>query len=280
MTSTYTIFTGCSYTEGIELPDTKNNKNLWVNMLYNSSKNLSKTKLLNLGVSGSSNIEIFQQSINALSSYNCRYLFVAWTSLYRYRFSLGAELYNVGQYWNAVTPLVDISLNPDITYTKQYLTDIRNKFFSLHHDHYEIVKILSFSSVIARLCKKLNIEVYFVNNILPWDPGYFDVVYNQNRVPSDTTLYTQKLLNAKTRDDKEFFKIYDTIHQEYHNSGGLLECQWLNLDRSFRGHFLFDLGNDDLHPGEISHQKFGEYLIEILQKKIDLNNNGNRINFN
>jgi hypothetical protein len=268
MTTAYTIFTGCSYTEGIGLPNTINNKNLWVNMLYDSSENLSKTKLLNLGVGASSNLEIFQQSINALSSYNCRYLFVAWTALYRYKFSLGAELYDVGQHWNASTPLVDVNLNPDITYTKKYLTDIKNKFFSLHHDHYEIVKILAFTSAIIRLCKKLNVEVYFVNNILPWDPGYFNTVSNQNRVPSNTTLYTQKLLNAQTRDDEEFFKIYDVIHQEYRNTGGLLECQWLNLDRSFRNHFLLDLGDDDLHPGELSHQKFGEYLIEILQKKL------------
>jgi len=266
MTTTYTIFTGCSYTEGIGLPNTNNNKNLWVNMLYNSCKNLSRTKLLNLGVGGSSNLEIFQQSINALSSYKVRYLFVAWTSLYRYKFSLGAELYDVGQYWSASTPLVDVDLNPNITYTKKYLTDIKNKFFSLHHDHYEIVKILAFVSTIACLCKKLNVKVYFVNNILPWDSGYFNIATNQNCVPSNTTPYTQKLLNAKTRDDEEFFKIYNTIHQDYHNSGGLLECQWLNLDHSFYDHFFLDLGDDDLHPGELSHQKFGEYLIENFSK--------------
>ena len=68
MSQEYTVFTGCSYTEGIGLPNTTLNENLWVNILYNSSNELLKTKLLNLGLGGSSNLEIFQKSLNALAS--------------------------------------------------------------------------------------------------------------------------------------------------------------------------------------------------------------------
>jgi hypothetical protein len=262
----YTIFTGCSYTEGIGLKNTTNNEHLYVNKLYNSFDCLLKTTLLNLGVGGSSNSEIFQNSINAVTTNNCKYLFVEWTSLYRYKFSLGVEVYEVGQYWSPNQPLIDVKINPNISYSKHYLENIKNKFLSLHHDHYEIIKILQYSITINRLCKKLGVDVYFINGILPWDYHYFDYISNETRLPSDTTLYTQELLNAKTRNDEEFFKLYDRVHQEYQNTKGITECIWLNLDSGFRKNFMLDLGNDNQHPGEISHQTFGDHLIESFGK--------------
>lgn len=266
MTTEYTIFTGCSYTEGIGLPDVANDENLWVNILHNSVTELSHTKLLNLGIGGSTNIEIFQRSVDALCSYQCKNLFVAWTSLYRYKFSLGAEVYDVTQYWSAGHKLIDVMLNPYIKISKNFLTDLKNKFFSLHHDHYEILRILGYTATLYRLAGITNTNVYFVNNMLPWDTGYFDQVIGEARVPSDTTPYTQTLLNAETRDDEEFFQIYDSIHQGYVESQGLKNCMWLNLDSGFKENFMLDVGNDDIHPGPRSHRQFGEHLVDSYAK--------------
>ena len=265
MAQKYTVFAGCSYTEGIGLPNTTLNENLWVNILYNSSNELLKTKLLNLGLGGSSNLEIFQKSLNALASYNCKYLFVAWTSLYRYKFSLSVELYDVSQYWSLSQPVNDVSINPSITYSKKYLSDVRNKFFALHHDHCEIVKILNYTATINRISQKLGIEVYFINNILPWDCGFFNAVTNKDRLPSDVTVYTQNLLNSQTRDDEEFFKIYDNIHQDYDDTQGI-QCSWINLDMGFNKQFLLDLGTDNHHPGILSHQQFGNFIADSFNK--------------
>jgi len=270
MTTEYTAFTGCSYTEGIGLPDRVNDKNLWVNVFHNSLNELSHTKLLNLGVGGSTNTEIFQRSVDALCSHKCKHLFVAWTSLYRYKFSLGAELYDVSQYWSPMQPLPDVMLNPNIKLTKNFLNDLKNKFFSLHHDHCEIVKILNYAATLNRLGQKTKTAVYFVNNILPWDAEYFDQVLSTNRLPSDTTTYTQNLLNAKTRDDQEFFQIYDKIHQDYADSLGLQDRNWLNLYSGFSEKFMLDLGDDQYHPGPQSHRKFGEHMIESYIKLQDV----------
>lgn len=271
MTPAHTVFLGCSYTEGVGLPGTISNENLWVNVLHSSCEPLATTILLNLGAGGSTNGEIFQRAIKALADYNCRFLFVAWTSLYRYKFSLGVELYDVRQYWSATDYLIDVSVNPDITFSKKYLTDIKNKFFALHHDHGEIVKILTYTGIIASMCQKLGVQCYFINNILPWDLRYFDHVSDQNRKPSDTTPYTQQLLNADTRDDEEFFKIYDRVHQEYVIAKGPHEPNWLNLDLSFKDNFVSDLGDDGIHPGLVSHGKFGHYLVDRFKK-----NTGNK----
>lgn len=257
-----TIFTGCSFTAGIGLPQTSSDSNLWVNRLYNSSDRLSNTKLVNLGLGGNSNAEIFQQSVNAISLYNCKYLFVAWTSLYRYKFSWGAELHKTNIFWSPISDVShDLRILPDIVYSKKYLNDLKNRFFDLHHDHAEIVKVLNYTSIINRLCQKVGTEVYFINNILPWDQKFFDQITIKNRLPSDTTLYTQKLLNVTSRNDSDFFEIYDKIHAEYYSTGGVHECKWLNLDFGFWLNFCVDVGNDNLHPGIQSHRKFGDYLI-------------------
>jgi hypothetical protein len=266
MTTEYTAFTGCSYTKGIGLPGINCDKNLWVNILHSSLTNLAHTKLLNLGSGGSTNTEIFQRSVDALCSYNCKYLFVAWTSLYRYRFSLGTELYDVTQYWSLGHPLIDVMINPNIKISAQFLTDLKNKFFTMHHDHCEIVKILTYTATLNRLAQKTNTQVFFINAMLPWDSGYFDQVLGANRLPSDTTLYTQNLLNAETRDDQEFFQIYDGIHQDYADSQGLENCDWLNLDSGFKEKFMLDVGNDGSHPGEQSHCAFAEHLIKSYTK--------------
>ena len=101
---------------------------------------------------------------------------------------------------------------------------------------------------------------------MPCDIGYFDTVLSANRLPSDTTLYTQNLLNAETRSDQEFFEIYDGIHKDYADSQGLENCDWLNLDYGFKEKFMLDVGNDGRHPGEQSHCAFAEHLLKCIQK--------------
>jgi hypothetical protein len=262
----YTVFTGCSFTEGVGLPDTKLNKSLWVNRLYNSSESLAKTKLLNLGQGASSNSEIFARSLSAMTEHDCEYLFVCWTTLLRYRFSLGVETYVTEQYWSPHSGIVDVNVNPNITYSKKYLLDVRNKFLALHHDHYEIVKVLNYTRIINQLAQRLRIKAVFVNNILPWDNNYFEYVNKIDRVPADTTEYTQDLLNLKTRSDEEYFVLYDKIHHEYQSIAGLDKCVWLNLHNSFRKNFYLDLGDDNIHPGVASHEAYGDFLAESFEK--------------
>lgn len=261
---TYTIFTGCSFTEGIGLENTKLNPNLWTNIVHNKFNSLKDTKLLNLGVGGSTNDEIFYDTVSAVGTYDCKYLFVAWTSFTRYKINPGVELYDTKLYLSPTTELSDLNLNAGVTYTKKFLSNFRDSMLMLNHDHYHYLKILNYSYTIKMLCKRLNITVFFINTLLPHDAEYFYPVTTEGRVPSDTTVYTQQELNAKTRDDKEFFEIYDQVHKSYAKTGGL-DCAWLNLDTGFRKNFNLDLGLDNFHPGVSSHQTFGAHLIEKLQ---------------
>ena len=257
-----TVFTGCSYPAGIGLTDKSDSNDLWVNILYKSIKELSNTKLLNLAISGSTNQDIFQASIQAVINNDCKYLFVSWTELLRYKLNPATELYDTSLYWTTNSPLNDVNINPNINISANYQKNIRNRFFDLHHPHYLILKILTYSKILSDLCKKLGVTVFFLNSLITnWDNNYFKKIVTTT--PKDTTIYTQKILNLVTRDDKEYLAIYNQIHQDYLITGGL-ECTWLNLYNSFRNDFYLDLGNDNIHPGIKSHRAYSDFLIEKL----------------
>jgi hypothetical protein len=260
----YSAFTGCSYTEGIGLKNTTTDKDLWVNNVHSTL--LKHTDLLNLGKSGATNAEIFQTAIDTVVTYPCQYLFVQWTELLRYKLNPGVETYPTSIFCSTNnTQEFGVDINPGVRYSPAYIENIKNRFFDLHHEHYEIIKVIEYSNIIKKLCNRTGTIVFFINGILPWDENYFDYITDLHRIPSDTTLYTQKQLNADTRDDVEYFLLYDKIHKQY----APLEyskSSWVNLYSGFRSCFYLDIGLDDVHPGVGSHQQFSNHLIENLQE--------------
>jgi len=259
------VFTGCSYTEGIGLKEQSQDPNLWVNRLHSSTN--ANTKLINLGKGGATNHEIFQNSILALTHYPCENLFVAWTELLRFNINPGVELYPTNMFWSRASESREIAVHPSISYSSSYLNNIKNRFFDLHHTHYEIVNVLKYTNIINCLCNQLGVNVFFINAlIIEYDDGYFD--HKDIEVPSDATLRTQEYLNADTRDDQEFIQLYHKIHNDYAATGGLPPgCTWLNLYKSFRRSFYTDRGTDNLHPGPKSHRAFADWLIQNFSNK-------------
>ena len=262
----YSAFVGCSYTQGVGLAKESADPNLWVNIVHSAL--LPTTSLLNLGLGGSTNDEIFCKSVDTVLNHKCQYLFVQWSELNRIKLNPGVETYPTNMFWTSNnTQRIDITVNPGITYNKKYIDDIKHRFFDLQHEHYAIVKILEYSKLVKKLCDQFKITVFFVNGILPWDKNYFDHVYQTNRLPSDTTNYTQTQLNASTRNDDEYFVLYDKIHSAYKDLHFTLD-HWLNLHSGFRECFYLDLALDNLHPGIVSNQKFADHLIENLRTLI------------
>lgn len=260
---TCTVFTGCSYTKGIGLAKESTDTHLWANIFHSAV--LSDTNMLNLAKGGASNLEIFHSAIEATLVPDCKYLFVQWTDLFRFRVNPGVELHSTSIYFGAAQQqAVDVNIHPDITYSAEYIDNIKNRFFDLQHNHYEIVKIIKYSNLIKKLCDRVGITVFFINGILPWDDNYFLQVVIPERLPADTTLYTQKQLDATTRDDIEYFMLYDKIHKDYQELAPT-KHRWLNLYSSFRRCFYLDRGLDNLHPGVASHYQFAQHLIEIYK---------------
>jgi len=87
-------------------------------------------------------------------------------------------------------------------------------------------------------------------------------------MPSDLSAYTRDLLNVDNRDDEEIFKLYDKMHDQYQQAGGIQEDKWLNLYSSMHKGRI-DRAEDEVHPGIISHKNYVEIFTNKLKGAFD-----------
>lgn len=260
----YTLFSGCSYTAGSGFLQEKSDSELWVNIMHSCVSELSTTHLLNVAQGGRSNENIFSDSVYNLTKYNCKYAFVEWTSCPRYELNLGLEMYDTRQIFIPNVPTRDHTLN-DCTYSASYLNKIRDRFTTLSHPHYEIRNLICYVNSLISVANLTGTKIFFINGLCPWDIDYF---YRLTDVlPSSYTNFTKNILNVDNRDDKEIFAIYDKIHNQYNNSGGIHRDCWLNLYSSMSSQKI-DVNSDNIHPGKMSNQLYAEHFSLEFKNKI------------
>jgi hypothetical protein len=259
-----TLFAGCSYTAGVGFAKGKNEPGLWVNLLHKKNDFLNKTKLLNVAESGRSNAGIFQDAVWAILNNNVKYAFVAWTNVIRYEISVGLECYATKAFFIPGSVQFDCKVNSG-TYPASYLQNISDRLTTLAHPHYELVNLIYYINSLILLCDLKKCQLFFVNALCDWDENYF--VKKHNAMPEDYTEYTKHLISITTRDDDEIFKLYEKMHDEYNQAGGIRQDKWLNLYKSLRS-TLTDTNNDDLHPGLHSNSNYYQQLTKALESKL------------
>jgi hypothetical protein len=260
----YTLFAGCSYTYGSGFLQEKDNDDLWVNILHKNVKELSETQILNVAFGGRSNAGIFADAVYNLTKYNCKYAFVEWTSCPRYELELGLETYSTRQCFIPNAPTFDHNLN-DCTYTSSYLNGVRDRFTSLAHPHYEIKNLICYINSLVKIANLTNTKIFFINGACPWDAEYFTQL--TNTLPDSFTKFTKKILNVDNRSDDEIFAIYNKIHNQYKEYGGIQENYWLNLYHSISSEKI-DTNSDNQHPGKLSNQIYAERFSLEFKNKI------------
>ena len=260
-----TLFAGCSYTAGIGFDQEKNEPGLWVNLLHSKNDFLNKTKLLNVATSGRSNAGIFQDAVWTILHNNVKYAFVAWTNVIRYEISVGLECYATKAFFIPGSVHLDCKVNSG-AYPASYLQNISDRLTTLAHPHYELVNLIYYINSLISLCELKKCQLFFVNALCDWDKDYF--VKKHNVLPENYTEYTKQLISITTRDDDEIFKIYEKMHNEYNQSGGIRADKWLNLYKSFRS-TLIDTNNDNLHPGLQSNFNYYQQLVKALDSKLN-----------
>jgi hypothetical protein len=258
----YTLFAGCSYTTGSGFELEKNEPSLWVNRLYH--KCFSHTTQLNVSRGGRSNAGIFQDTVKVLLTYPVEYAIVEWTSMPRYELELGFETYPTRQCFIPNLKCHTHNLN-DINYTSAYLTSICERFTSLAHDYYEISNLIEYVNTIVNLAQLTKTKVFFINGLCPWDNNFF--IKKESVLPSEYTTYTQKLLNTDNRDDNEVFQLYNTMHDNFINLGGIHELLWLNLYNSMRLNKI-DVNDDCVHPGINSNNLYFDLFSNLLTEQL------------
>lgn len=263
------LVAGCSCTSGSGLypvevgANSKDHPALWVNLCHNHIPEFKNLELLNVAKGGFSNLSIFISVLEAMSQYNdIRYIMIAWTSVPRYNFNVGFELYDT---WELFHPNRQFSRDHHLnqgTYTDDYLKSIATRFLALHDLHYEIVNIIKYINIIKNLSGHLGTKLININAICPWDNNFFKVIENCN--PGDYTEFTQEILRVQSRCDEEIFKLYEKQHQDYITAGGICEDTWVNLYDSFVK-LQVDVNHDHKHPGEQSNQLYFELVQKYMQ---------------
>lgn len=270
------VFTGCSFTAGngwIDLPpgdsekiECKDSPSLWVNLCYNQLRQLKDLELVNYGVGGASNAEIFKNTVNAISEYdqNIDIIFCQWTSMPRYQFNIGLELWTTNEAFSPDSrSKFDVNLSNGTTWSGKYLDDLLDRFLVLQHLHNEIINVVEYSNILQRLAQKFNIKLYFINGLCPWDQDYF--IRLNNVLPEEYTPFTKdKILEIKFRSDEDIFKLYNKLHNDYNKAGGIDPTQWINLYSSILDNKI-DVNYDKKHPGTQSNQHYFQQVKTFLE---------------
>jgi hypothetical protein len=250
------IFAGASITAGygwnIENEHDRSSPHMWVNLVHENIPELKKLEKLNIAEHGITNTVIFKKVVNSIVSVtDVKYIFCSWVHLVRHELGLGfdheryikLELCPGGDFENNI-------ILPNRTYRHSVLNKIKNNFLSLHHDHYEICKIIEYVNIINSLCKKYNIQVFHINDSCSWDQDYFNKI----------TDYTKNsIIEVENRSKNEIEKIYDLIQCDYKNLGGIQEHSWINLYDSFTDNII-DRNFDKNHPGISSNKIYYEMV--------------------
>jgi hypothetical protein len=254
---------GCSYTSGYMMPEEHSNPNIWANQL---AKKLNATTVTNVSKTGANNHWIFLEIISELIKNEYDLVLVEWSVIPRYKFKVGLELYTVDSMLNQ-----DVNVVGQQTFTKKWLMELKDCLLKIHNDHWDILDLVKYINTLIEIQQKSRQgQIFFINGMGPWADQYF--VKKQINLPSDLDSYTYDLLQADIRDDNEIFQLYDMIHAQYKNYGGIHDERWLNLYQSM-DHLKIDTIGDntgitDTHPGIASQTVFVNYFYQHLQDKL------------
>ena len=253
------LIVGCSIAQGYGLTYESQDPELWSNLLINDV--WGSAKITNLSEPGRNNHWIFTEAANAIHSKKYHAVIVSWSYLSRLNVDVGLELYSTRTMLN--DGAIDINVNPNNTYSKEWLIKTGDRLRAIQNDHWAILDLVKYVNILLSL--KQN-NLFFVNTLFPWSQDYFR--HKEFLLPSDMSKYQQDILQAKTRDDSEVVSLYNMIHQHYQQYGGICEPCWLNLYTPLRSMQVDDVAIDDTHPGYRSQQIFVNHLSPVLKEKL------------
>ena len=274
------LASGCSYTAGSGWADAdpeeignisvKDSPHLWINICHRRINALSQLELINIGQGGASNTEIFENTVRAMTKYGNQIntIFCQWTSMPRYNWNVGFELWSTSEDLGSSQLQLrthDVNLNRGDTWPRDYITNLTDRLRVMHHLHWEILKVVGYSTVISDLAHKLGIDnVFFINGLCPWDCNYFTKL--ENVKPEAYTKFTKTdILNVDSRDDADILELYKLAHQHYQERGGIVQAQWINLYESFHKNKV-DTNFDGLHPGVKSNLGYYKMIDQRLKE--------------
>jgi hypothetical protein len=247
---------GNCFSNGAGLVHGKVDPRLWINQLAAtlgySSTNISQT--------GRNSDWIFLETLLELTKNQNYYdlVIVAWSSNPLLNADLGLEL------WSTFTSFLggyEVDTNKK-TFTSEWQLSVQDTLFEGYNFHWDFLKLVKYINIL----KTQHNNIYFVNTYSPWPDDYF--IKKNAQLPSDLDDFTKQLLLVENRNDKEILDLYNLIHQQYSDAGGINEELWLNLYNNFKRNKLDRASETDGHPGYLSQDRYTEMLLPSLKEKL------------
>ena len=181
------LFNGCSFTAGTGLPGLHSDENNFAKVMIDLTEG-DDAVLENIARPGSSNREIFESTLEKIVQTHYDKVFVGWTSYPRYLYQLGFENYDY--LGHRFSPMKANSFQRWKHLSKSDL-ETANRVICSSHDHYEILSILKYSSIL----NKLHNNIYFINVLASWPLNFF--VKKDWQLPVELDNYTKNLLDTE-----------------------------------------------------------------------------------
>jgi len=259
------LVTGASIPAGAGLPLGKDNSDLWITKYITQVHDVTSDTITNLSHIGDSNHEIFCITAHALAKESYSDVYVCWQTAPRNNTYLGLELYPTRAALNAPEVCNPIGLVGEQTISGKILNQIRETFLRYYNYHWDYCDLVSYINILIDIAESKKSKIHFLTWYQAWDQiRYFDKI--DYTYPSELDEFTKEILNWDMRSDGDIRKLYDKIHNDYAERGGIREEHWLNLYNPLRAGQVDSATEDDGHPGIISQKNITDLLLSLTKK--------------
>lgn len=249
---TNVCWNGCSITVGEGFPILLRDQYIY-DRLISKQFEFNST---NIAVCGSSNIEIFKRSAQAILENKYNIVFTQWSALNRI--------------WLYPGPDCVFSLNdqryPDFKYRYIHIdsktkTKVKNTLLMLNHDYHNILDLITYCCILECMANASGTRAIFINGIVPWtrdlscDLSVVDIA-------AQLSDYTKSILDFNNRDDQEIVVFVKKLQNNFKK---INQDLWVNIFDSMHDNVV-DIGPEGHHPGILSHQLMADQISNYLTR--------------
>jgi hypothetical protein len=202
---TSVCWNGCSFTVGEGFPEHQREQYIYDRLV---SKQFG-FKSTNIAFGGSSNLEIFKRSAQAILDKEHDIVVTQWTALNRLWLYPGPDC----------TYFLNDDRYPDFKYRDVYInsntkTLLRKLFLLLNHDYHNLLDLIKYCRILECMSVASNVKVIFVNGIVPWTD---DLTRELPTVDIGSSLsdYTKSILDFDQRDDAEIVSFFQELQRKF-----------------------------------------------------------------
>lgn len=252
MKKTFT-FVGSSLTRGVGLIGEDNNPN-------NYSKLVSDyydATVKNLSSAGNPVDNVFLSALHEILFSPPDVIFVKFNLFHRYRVSPAPGIHLSALYRD------ESFTYRDMVISARNFRKFTEMYELLNHDYEFLFKIIRYVNILEKAAES-KCKIFFINGYIPWTPDLF-TIDSLNNMHDNFSCFTKDLLEFDNSTDDEIKANFLRLHNELM---AMNQQAWVNLFSQLVGKHQIDNGTDDTHPGEETHKKLAQLIIDGLQGKI------------